>query len=256
MVELERPPGVVHDPGRVRNVPGLSLDVVVTAVDALAQPVVEAAEVAAALAVHPAEVLDLVPANDALGVGQLERPGPQPPPALIELQVVLHRGHRDTLVGQHDGALAGRLAAARVDEVKAAVIRHVEQHPLPDAGDPSRGAHRRGGIQPRTSAARLISPRVVTEEGVGGWVQLVAGVADPHPSFAFSGDLVRHALADQAAVDARYLGGILVRHRYAAAGYVQREAELVVLQHQPQQPHRLDDLEPQRAHRKLVHVRA
>jgi hypothetical protein len=30
VVELERAPGVVHDLGRVRNVPDLSLDVVVT----------------------------------------------------------------------------------------------------------------------------------------------------------------------------------------------------------------------------------
>src|SRR6266702_6685395 len=49
VVELERPPGVVCDLSRVRNVPDLSLDVVVTAVDALAQTVVEAAEVTAAL---------------------------------------------------------------------------------------------------------------------------------------------------------------------------------------------------------------
>src|ERR1700737_4614577 len=63
VVELERPPGGVHDLGRVRDVPGLSLDVVVTAVDALAQAVVEAAEIPAPLGVHPAEVLDPVAAN-------------------------------------------------------------------------------------------------------------------------------------------------------------------------------------------------
>src|SRR5260370_12359052 len=90
VVELERPPAVVGDLSRVRNVPDLALDVIVPPVHPLAQAVIEAAEVPAALAVHPAQVLDLVPADRALGIGQAERPGPQSPPPLLHLQVLPH----------------------------------------------------------------------------------------------------------------------------------------------------------------------
>ena len=56
----------------VADVPRLALLVVVPAVDALAQPIVEPAEVPAALAVHPAEVLDLVGPHGRLVVLELQ----------------------------------------------------------------------------------------------------------------------------------------------------------------------------------------
>ena len=70
--------GLVDDLRRMGDVPDLALDVVVAAVDALAEAVVEAAEVPAALAVHPAEVLERVGALRALGVGQPERAAAHP----------------------------------------------------------------------------------------------------------------------------------------------------------------------------------
>src|ERR1700758_524632 len=68
MVELKGPPAGVGDLGGMRNVPDLTFGVIITAVHALAQPVVEAAEIPAALAVDPAEVFDLVAADDSFGV--------------------------------------------------------------------------------------------------------------------------------------------------------------------------------------------
>ena len=121
------------------DVPHLALDVGFAAVHALAEVVVEPAEVAAALAVHPAEVRERVRPLDALGVGQPERAALHPPPAVVELELVLDADDRHRAVGEEDGALARRGTSARVGEVEPAVAVGAEQHPLADAGT------RRGG---------------------------------------------------------------------------------------------------------------
>ena len=93
------------------DVPDLALDVLVAAVDALAEPVVEPAEVAAALAVDPAETLELVVADDGLDVGETERAAAQPAPALVELELGGDVDDRDDAIavrGSRRGPAAAR----------------------------------------------------------------------------------------------------------------------------------------------------
>ena len=75
------------------DVPDLAFDVKVAPVHALSEPIVEAAEVSAALAVHPAEILDRVRALDAVRIGQTEPPATQPAATVVEVEIVLDRPH-------------------------------------------------------------------------------------------------------------------------------------------------------------------
>src|SRR5829696_9264450 len=74
VVELERRAGLVDDLGRVRNIPDLPLDMVITSKHTLAEVVVEATEVPTTLAVHPPEIGEGVRTLGAFGVGQLVGP--------------------------------------------------------------------------------------------------------------------------------------------------------------------------------------
>src|SRR5262249_5905292 len=140
VVVLERRAVLPHDLRRVRHVPYLALLVVVPAEHALAQPVVEPAEVATALAVDPPEVLDLVGAGRPLCVREREVTALEAAPALVEAQIVLDPLDRHGPVRQEDHALAGRGALARILEEEAAVVGQVEEDPLPHPRHTARGA--------------------------------------------------------------------------------------------------------------------
>src|SRR5271170_7138076 len=72
VVELEGVAFLVHHLGRVRHVPDLAFGVVVASVDTLAETVVEAAEVAATLAVHPAKIFEEIAVLYPVGIGEPE----------------------------------------------------------------------------------------------------------------------------------------------------------------------------------------
>ena len=180
VVELERAAGLVDDLGRVADVPDLALDVEVAAVDALAEAVVEAPEVAAALAVDPAEVGERVRALGALGVGQPERAAPHPAAAVVELEVVLDVGDRDGAVGAAGSrpcptrpGRSGRRSRSR----RGSALRNSTHWRTP--GDPTR---RSGRAVPRAAAPGLVAPRVVAEERRAGRRQLVCAGRRPRPS--------------------------------------------------------------------------
>src|SRR4051794_24900949 len=80
--ELELAPRRVDDRRWVADVPDLALEMLVAAVHALPEAVVEAAEVPAPLAVDPAEVIELVVANETLDIGQPKRTAGDAPAAL------------------------------------------------------------------------------------------------------------------------------------------------------------------------------
>ena len=87
VLELELAPGLVDDGGGTGDVPHLPLEVVVAAEHALSEPVVEAAEVAPALAVHPPEILELVLTNRGVDGGETERAARQPSATVVEASV-------------------------------------------------------------------------------------------------------------------------------------------------------------------------
>ena len=110
---------------------------------------------------------------------------------------------------------------------------------------------------PRTGArhARLVAPRVVAEERRRRRRQLDTATGHIDPAHAAADELVGGPLAEQPAVDACDLDGILVRTHGAVAQHVTSDAELVVLEHEAQRAHRFDDLDPQRPHAVVVDVR-
>ena len=152
---------------------------------------------------------------------------------------------------EQDRALARRGTSARVGEVEPAVAVGAEQHPLADAGNSPRRARR---AVARSAAARLVAPRVVAEERRGARRQLVALPGHLHPALAHADELVGGALAEQPTVDACDLHGVLVRQHRAVAQHVAGDAVVVVLEHEAQRLHRLDDLDAQRSDAVVVHV--
>src|SRR4029077_1461172 len=94
-----------------------------------------------------------------------------------------------------------RRSSARSKNPNPAVIRQVEEHPLPDAGYPTLHTDERRTVEARTPSPGLVTPRVIAEEGVDGGVEPYAVAGDLHPSVALAGHLVGDSLADQPAVD-------------------------------------------------------
>ena len=166
---------------------------------------------------------------------------------------MLHVDDGDAAIRQHDGALPRCLASAGVHEVEAAVVGHVEQHPLPHTRHPA-NAHQRRPVQPRSAPASLVTPRVVAEERVRHPVELGPPTAGLHPPLALAGDLVGDPLADQPAVDPGELRRVLIRQRGAPARHVRGYPVLVVLQDQAHGLQRLNDLQPQRPYHQGVQV--
>ncbi len=80
----------------MRHVPHLALDVEVSAIDPLSEVIVEAAEVATTLAVHPSEVRERVRPLGALCVGQLVVPLLDAATPVVELELVLEA--RDAVI--------------------------------------------------------------------------------------------------------------------------------------------------------------
>ena len=87
----------------------------------MTEAIVEAAEVPAPLAVHPAEISHRVGAHHAFRIGQRERAVMQPATALVELEVVLDVRDRHLAIGKQDVAVA----------LRAHTIGPVEAHEEP-----------------------------------------------------------------------------------------------------------------------------
>ena len=239
-------------------VPDLALLVVVAAVDALAEAVLEAAEVAAALAVDPAHVLDAELAAHALGVGDAHGSPAQAARALVELEVVRHLGHGHLAVGVQDfarhfvpGAVhvgdgAGPLRAVRVlhELEEAAVVGHGVEHPVAQAGGAAR-LWRRRAVQGRPAASAQDAPRMVAEDAGALRCQLEALARHLDPALRASRHLVGEALQQQPAVDAVGAEGAEVRRPRRVAHDVAGDAEVVRLQHQPDALQRLQQLHAQ-----------
>jgi hypothetical protein len=89
MFELGRPALLVDHSGGMTDVPHLAFDVEVAPIYALSEMIVETAEVSAALAVDPAEILDVVRAFDAVRVGETEPPATQSAATVVKREIVL-----------------------------------------------------------------------------------------------------------------------------------------------------------------------
>src|SRR3954471_24195100 len=101
----------------------------------------------------------------------------------------------------------------------------MEEHPLSQSRD---ALARRGcAVQARPSTRRLVTPRVVAEEGCGLAAQLHAAAVALPPTLAFTLQLIGGALAEQATLVAADLCRTHVRHVRRATRDVEFDADVV-----------------------------
>ncbi len=224
---------------------------VVPAVHALAELVVEPAEVTATLAVHPTKVTKVVVVALALDIGELHLPGLNPPPAGIHLQFGgdVDDGH-DALGGE-DRTFAAGGAPAGILKEESGVVGELKEHPLARARMTVAG--RWGTVGARPATPGLVAPGVIAEERGRRRIELDSLSSDGDRPVADAGDLVGHTFAEQASIEPFDFDRAHVRHDRARAGQIEGDTDLVVIEGESYRLHRLDDLQVQRPNAQLVH---